>query len=145
MNNNLRLNLEDDCDPALISKKYWSHLKSKTKSTRIPESVYYGSRLRNNPRDQANLFNEYFANQFSEPSNYDIDINMDNLNRLNGLRFHPLDVYLILKDIKPGKAAGPDGIHGVLLKKCASSLALPLSILSVDFSYSLANSVKRSK
>ena len=129
MNNNLRLNLEDDCDPALISKKYWSHLKSKTKSTRIPESVYYGSRLRNTPQDQANLFNEYFASQFSEPSNYNIDIDMSSTNRLNGLRFHPLDVYLILKDIKPGKAAGPDGIHGALLKNCASSLAVPLSIL----------------
>ncbi len=36
---------------------------------------------------------------------------------------------MLLKDIKPGKAAGPDGIHGMVLKNCANTLAHPLSIM----------------
>ena len=34
-----------------------------------------------------------------------------------------------LKDINPSKTAGPDGIHGMVLKNCASTLAKPLSIM----------------
>ena len=47
MNDKLRLSVEDDADDALISKKFWSHVKSKSKSARIPETVQYGSRFRN--------------------------------------------------------------------------------------------------
>ena len=41
MNEKMRLNVVDDTDPALISKKFWKYVKSKTKSTRIPETVWY--------------------------------------------------------------------------------------------------------
>ena len=34
-----------------------------------------------------------------------------------------------LKDVNPNKAAGPDGIHGKILKNCAVSLAYPLSVI----------------
>ena len=42
----METNLNDD-DPALISKNFWTHLK------------YYNSRYRNNPKDQATLFNQF--------------------------------------------------------------------------------------
>ena len=45
------------------------------------------------------------------------------------LRFHALDVYFILKGINSSKAAGPDGIDGIVLKNCAASLAKPLSLM----------------
>ena len=34
-----------------------------------------------------------------------------------------------MKEVKPDKAAGPDGIHGMILKHCAFGLAYPLSKL----------------
>ena len=125
----MRLNVVDDTDPALISKKFWKYVKSKTKSTRIPETVWYKNRFRNKTIDQANLFNEYFSNQFSQESHYDKDIDMRNDNNFINLKFHELDVLLLLKDINPSKAAGPDGIHGMVLKNCAPSLAKPLTIM----------------
>ena len=40
----------------------------------------------------------------------------------------------LLKNVKAGKAAGPDGIHGMVLKNCAASLAKPLtSLFNISF------------
>ena len=126
----MRLNVNDSSDTALISKKFWKYVKAKSKSTRIPETIRSGDRYRNKPIDQANLFNEYFYSQFSDVSSYNIDINMgDNRNCFMDLKFHTVDVYLILKGTNPSKAAGPDGIDGVILKNCAASIAKPLSLL----------------
>ena len=54
---------------------------------------------------------------------------MRNDNNFINLKFHELDVLLLLKNINPSKAAGPDGIHGMVLKNCAPSLAKPLTIM----------------
>ncbi|MCP4460434.1 MAG: hypothetical protein GY816_20790, partial [Cytophagales bacterium] len=129
MDRKMRLNVEDDSDPALISKKFWSHVKSKSKSTRIPGTVHYGQRFRTDCKDQAELYNEYFSDQFSDPSSYNIGINMNTDCRFNDVRFHVFDVYNILKSTNTSKAAGPDGVHGMVLKHCASSLAKPLTIM----------------
>ena len=128
MNEKMRLNVEDDSDPGLISKKFWSHVKSRSKSTRIPETVRLGTRFRTSPADQSELFNSYFYEQFSDQSLYDIDINYSN-DQFYDLKFHSFDVFLILNSLKVSKAPGPDGIHGEVLKNCASSLANPLSLL----------------
>ena len=89
-------NFEDDDDPALISKKFWSHVKSMSGSSRIPGTVRYGNRYRNNPKDQAEIFNEYFEEQFSDSSNYNIDINFQN-DEVNDIDFSISRVRLILK------------------------------------------------
>ena len=74
MNEKMRLNVNDSFDPALISKKFWKYVKTKSKSTRIPKTIRSGDRYRNKAVDQANLFNEYFYSQFFDASTYDIDI-----------------------------------------------------------------------
>ena len=129
MDEKMRLNVEDDTDPSLISKKFWKYVKSKTKSTRIPETVWYNDKFRTNMLDQADLFNEFFYAQFSDKSNYDIDIDMNHNNSFFDIKFHELDVMLLLKEINPSKAAGPDGLHGMVLKNCAASLAKPLTAI----------------
>ena len=50
-------------------------------------------------------------------------------NSFMDLRFHVLDVLLILKELNPSKAAGPDGIDGTILKNCAPAIARPLTSL----------------
>ena len=124
----IRSSLDDDEDPALISKKFWSHVKATSKSSRIPKTVNYNGRFRNNPADQAELFNEYFEAQFSEASNYDVDIDYSNDSE-NDIAFSTSRVRKILKGINVNKAPGPDGIHGKVLKNCRESLAYPLSLL----------------
>ena len=77
MNEKMRLNVEDESDTSLISKKFWKYVKSKTNSTRIPETVWYINKCRSKPIDQANLFNEFFFDQFSLETKYDIEIDME--------------------------------------------------------------------
>ena len=54
---------------------------------------------------------------------------MESNNRFFDLQFYELDVILLLKDINPSKTTGPDGMHGMILKNCTSSLAKPLTIM----------------
>ena len=124
---------EDDVnDDALIKKRFWGYWKSTSKAGRIPESVFYDEKHRNNPQEQATLFNDFFANQFSDPSSYDIPIEPDKDDPQDcesEISFSPSVVLKVLRKVKPAKAAGPDGIHGMILKHCDVGLARPLSML----------------
>ena len=121
-------NFEDENNRNLITKKLYSYVKSKTNSHRIPELVSYGSKLKSKRIDQCNLFNQYFFDQFSEPSSYNIpiDYSHDHQFRIN---FDVDQIASLLKNLDPNKAQGPDGIHGNILKNCYSSLSKPLAIL----------------
>ena len=76
-----------DNDPELITKKFWSHIKSKTNCHRLPECMHRNSRYRNTPGDKAELFNTFFYDQFSKHSNYDINIDWSNDSGANDIDF----------------------------------------------------------
>ena len=121
-------NLTDSEDSALITKKFWSYVKSSSNSHRIPECVEYLGMLRNDPKDQAEMFNNFFYAQFSERSSYDISIDYTNDSRFD-IDFNHGIVRRLLAKINSNKAQGPDRIHGKILKNCAASLAYPLSCI----------------
>ena len=122
-------NMYNDDDPALITKKFWSHVKSSSKSTRIPQRMYLKDRYRDSPSDKANMFNLFFSDQFSEQSSYDIDIDWNRDDELFEIDFSSREIEKLLSNINSNKACGPDGIHGKILKNCSVSLASPLSQL----------------
>ena len=121
-------NFEDESDPALVSKKFWSHLKSSSNTSRIPETVNYNGRFRNNPLDQCELFNTYFADQFSQASTYNIRVDFSTEPN-DGFQITHQDVRKLLKNINSNKAPGPDGMHGKILKNCAEGICYPLSLI----------------
>ena len=137
-NHKMRVNLYNDDDPDLITKKFWSHVKSKNLSHRIPDCMHRNNTYRNKPLDKAELFNEYFYEQFSDASQYDVDIDWVNDATLNDIDFSLHRIQKLLSNINPNKACGPDGIHGRILKNCPQSLAQPLSIL-FKLSYNTGN------
>ena len=123
----MQSNLQDDSADA-ISKKFWSHVKSTTNSHRIPECINFNSRFRSNPQDQADLFNDYFYQQFSEPSSYQTHIDFTN-DHIFYIDFNYSRICQLLLKIDPNKAQGPDNINGRVLKNCAKSLCIPLTYL----------------
>ena len=63
----MRVNL-DYSDRNILTKKFWSHVKASKNSNRIPEVISYEGLTATEPMAKANLFNNYFYKQFSEPS-----------------------------------------------------------------------------
>ena len=121
-------NLFNCDDPAIITKKFWAHVKFQSNSCRIPNCMSYQDQLRHEPSQQAEIFNTFFYNQFSDPSNYDVDISYSNDSDFD-IEFDHRAVRKLLSDINSNKAQGPDGIHGKILKHCAVGLAYPLSCI----------------
>ena len=121
-------NLFNSDDPALITKKFWAHVKYQSSSCRIPNCVSYAGKLCLRPKEQAELFNAFFYDQFSEPSAYDVDISY-NGDVDYSIDFDHRTVRKLLSNINSNKAQGPDGIHGKILKNCAVGLAFPLTCI----------------
>ena len=127
-NKKMRVNLYNDDDPVLITKQFWSHEKSKNVSHRIPDRMHRDNVYRNKPLDKAELFNNYFYEQFSSASQYNIDIDWANDATLNEVDFSTHRIIRLLSDLNPSKACGQDGFNGRILKNCSLTLAEHLSI-----------------
>ena len=123
-----RDNVINDDDPALIKKKFWSFFKSTSNSCRIPETMCYKSKFRSESTDVATLFNQYFSDQFSSPSSYDIDITFEN-DPFISKNFSEKSVFDLLIKVNANKAPGPDGFQSKMLKYCAKGLAKPLCLI----------------
>ena len=111
-----------------LAKKFWSHIKSVSNNTRVPKTIYLGGKSSSDTKVKADMFNRFFFDQFSEASNYDIDISFESDNNFD-IDFNIDKIRDILRNIDCNKAQWPDNIHGIILKTCSNSLARPLSIL----------------
>ena len=121
-NRKMRDNLYNEDDTGLITKKFWSHVKSNSKSSRLPETMHLDDTFRNKPSEKAELFNNYFNEQFSGPSNYDTDINFSN-DQVFDIDFNRNRVNKHLSNINSNKAM----VYMVKKFKCSESLAYPLT------------------
>ena len=128
-NKKMRDNMYNYDDPYLITKKLWSHTKSKANCHRIPECIHRNNIYRNKAYEKAELFNSFFFDQFSDASSYNIDIDWSNDQNMNDIGFEPHRIEELLSKINPNKACGPDEMYGRILKNCSKTLALPLSII----------------
>ena len=124
----MRSNFDDDLNPNCITKKFWSYVKSSSKSSRLPETIHMNGKFRTEPVDKGNLFNEHFYLQFSQTSNYNLDIDFRN-DPFADFKIDHRQLRKILATINPHKSMGPDNISGFVIKNCAVSIAYPLSLL----------------
>ena len=124
----MRANFDDELNPNVITKKFWSSVRSTSKSSRIPEKMHLGNTVRNKSEKIANLFNKHFYNQFSDSSTYEIDIDFSN-DLFSDFSIDDRIICNALRELNPSKSKGPENIGGLLLKNCAQSISYPLSIL----------------
>ena len=86
------------------------------------------NKISSNELDKANMFNEFFFDQFSNESTYDVGIDFSN-DDLFDIDFSCTRVKQFLDSVNINKAPGPHGIHGCVLKYCSNSLCRPLAII----------------
>ena len=141
-------NFENPLNRNLINKNFWSYVKSKSNSHRIPEVVSYEDCIRSDPQGQCDIFNRFFSDQFTGDSEYSIDIDYSN-DHLYHITFDATHIEKLLKNLDPNKAQGADNIHGRILKQCSTSISRPLALLfnicytsgSIPAEWKLANVV----
>ena len=141
-------NFEDPLNRNIINKNFWSYVKSKSNSHRIPEVVSYKDCIRSDPQGQCDIFNTYFFDQFTGDSDYSVEIDYSN-DHLFQITFDAAHIEKLLKSLDPNKAQGADNIHGRILKECSVSLSKPLACLfnicytagSIPADWKLANVV----
>ena len=86
------------------------------------------SSVSSNAETKANLFNQYFFQQFSDLSDCDIDINFENNSEFD-INLSTERIKELLNSVNTNKAGGPDEIPGIVVKRCSGVLAEPLSII----------------
>ena len=111
----MRATLNDPLNPNALSKKFWSHVKNISNSSRIPDSIYRNGVYANDHSKQADLFNSNFYDQFSTKSNYSVDVDFSN-DEFSSFKFKEDRILGILLNIDISKLAGPDEISGIVLK-----------------------------
>ena len=87
-----------DTNRNTLTKKCWSYVKSASKNTRIPETIYLRGKSSSDTKVKAGMFNSFFFDQFSEASSYDIDIRFQSDNNFD-IDFNTEKIRDILRNI----------------------------------------------
>lgn len=112
-------------------KPFWSYAKSLRKTNSLPSEIYWNDQKYKGPNEMCEGFASYFDSVHASDNNMlpppsHVSPTSDTFN------FVPVttdDVLKILQSLKTDKGVGPDGISNVFLKRSASSLAFPLSLI----------------
>lgn len=107
-------------------KKFWDFVNSHRHSKGYPERIEYDGKESSNEFEAAQMFNEFFATVFTdEDSNFSIGDFLQDRNIVDEAieEITTEEVLHELQSIDVTKGVGLDGIHPLLLKNCATSLA----------------------
>ena len=122
--------LNDILTEDVSNKKLWRYIKSKNQENcGISDLKDKTGNIIQDSIKKSNILNEQFASVFSNPKS-EIKHNFpDSLPKMNDIKVSKAGVLKLLKNIKPNKATGPDGIPGKLLKICSHQLAEVFQLL----------------
>ena len=113
-------------------KSFWSYVKAKTSTrTGISDLNKNDGTTARTDEEKAQVLNDFFQSVFTEEPEGELpeapvyEFN----NPLTDIEVDIAEVQKLLKNLKNGKAAGPDDIPTILLSETAEALALPVSII----------------
>jgi hypothetical protein len=108
-------------------KRFWSYVKSSTRSSQSPNFLRNGQLNITNSREKANLLNTFFHSVFN-PCDIEPPVSFPTPsktldNQLSEIELIEEEVAAVLSNLDPNKASGPDGIPCRLLKEVAHEIA----------------------
>ncbi|XP_031626213.1 uncharacterized protein LOC116342660 [Contarinia nasturtii] len=111
-------------------KHFWRFVNDRRKRSDIPAIVEYNDVTANTDTSKAELFADFFENQYTRSDIIDLDELLDECGDVSfDFEITEADVLNALQFIDANKGAGPDGISTKVLKNCAHSLSKPLTAL----------------
>ena len=115
------------------SKYFWSYVNSKRKTNGLPHSMYLNDVESSDTVKICEMFAKYFSSVFTNdiPTSNNIsdsDFSID----ISALNIVIADVKIALSNLDSKTSPGPDGIAPILLKKCASSLSVPIHYILIQ-------------
>ena len=76
----------------------------------------------------SDLFNQYCSDCQAEKTHICIDDELS-YNILSNIFVDEEEIIAAINKITPSESAGPDGIPGIMMRKCKSSISFPLFVL----------------
>lgn len=114
-------------------KSFYSYTKSKLKTRETVGPIDDGNTVLSADIDVANVLNNYFSSVFTHESGQlpePVDLfTGDRDDILSDVAFNEQDVLSLLKNLKPGKAPGPDKFYPKILKELANEIAHPIFLI----------------
>lgn len=112
---------------------FWSYVKSIFSSHGVPKTMFYKNLETSDGGLICDLFNDHFHSVF-EPNNSPQNYNILNPPSDPAIDLHTIDINVklvqeYLASVNVHKGAGPDGVHPLLIKRCSSALAIPVTLL----------------
>ena len=136
---NLKLNRSVASQVKVNPKKFWAHIKSKTKLTNdIPDLITSvnndgSSNMTSSAADRAEALSSYFSTVFTrEP---DIDVQCISSENIKNVPLMPIftvqddQVAKKINSLNVSKSPGPDNLHPRVLKEIVNEICQPLTIL----------------
>ncbi|KAI5727805.1 hypothetical protein M8J77_007187 [Diaphorina citri] len=108
---------------------FWKFVNMTRKTDGLPKNMFLGNETSSSGQESANLFAKSFSSAYitSDASVPDYPL-LDRLD-FNGVSFSSVEVFRALSSLPLKFSSGPDNVPPYILRKCASCLADPLSIL----------------
>ena len=125
------LNKEMDIISSSNVGRFYRYVNSKLGSNKTVHPIKVCSNnnnLTSDPTEQANVFNNYFANVFTVDNGMlpNLPPRIDEHIACDSIMFTIDNVRNALLALKPSTSSGPDGLPNVLLKNLAHSVCIPL-------------------
>ena len=122
-------------------KRFWGLLRSKTKNKNIPTRMSDDEKTCTSSNEKASMFNNFFFSNFTNVNGnnctYPFIPEFVNPN-LSNVEISIAETRLIVDNIDPNKATGPDDISGRIIKECSKEISPSLTML---FNMSLGSGI----
>jgi hypothetical protein len=112
-------------------QKFWKYVNTKRKDNSAATTLQYGEKNYSENGDIANVFAEYFSSVYSskylnaQNTSHKKEVSNDNMIVIKSLT--QSDVEAAMRELKPKRGMGPDGIPPYVYKACREILVAPLT------------------
>lgn len=108
------------------SSKFWKFVNDSKSSNKLPSRMFLDNRVAIDGSSVVGLFADHFSNVYSA-ARYPLPV----FEPKRHVNFTPspvsmLDIYTDIDKLKPKFTSGPDGVPSFFLKRCVSTLTVPL-------------------